>query len=124
MPQQLIYTSAPRGLVPGRSGHCTVARSESMGESLMLRLEQLSYYTHLSLTGGTNRPIYSYREVRIRSDSFYVLSRIDDSGLDFTGRTNFIAHHLVFTSDEILKYKCPAIILGSHYRKSYIHPSI
>ncbi|MCX6882354.1 MAG: hypothetical protein NTV12_07595, partial [Verrucomicrobia bacterium] len=111
MPQQLIYTSAPRGLVPGRSGHCTVARSESMGESLMLRLEQLSYYTHLSLAGGTNRPIYSYREVRIRSDSFYVLSRIDDSGLDFTGRTNFIAHHLVFTSDEILKYKCPAIIL-------------
>jgi len=57
MPQQLIYTSAPRGIVAGRSGYCTVARSAKMREPLMLQLERFSYYQHLSLTGGQERPI-------------------------------------------------------------------
>src|SRR5882724_3878359 len=111
MPLQLIYTSAPRGLVAGRSGHCTVARSAEMGESLMLRLEQFSYYHHLSLTGGQERPIFTGRLVEIRGARFHVLSRIQDAGLDFTGRTNFIAHHLAFTPDEIRQLPVPAVIL-------------
>src|ERR1017187_249750 len=96
MPKQLIYTSAPRGIVPGQSGYCTVARSDEMREALILRLEQLSYYQHLSLSGGTERPISAYRIVDIRGTRYHVLSKIQDAGLDFTGRTNFIAHHLVF----------------------------
>src|SRR5580692_615162 len=111
MPQQLIYTSAPRGLVAGRSGHCTVARSASMREALVLRLEQLSYYQHLSLSGGLERPIFACRIVDIRGTRFHVLSRIQDAGLDFTGRTNFIAHHLVFTPEEIRQYLTPPVIL-------------
>lgn len=85
MPQQLIYTSAPQGLAAGRSGHCTVARSASMREPLVLRLEQLSYYQHLSLSGGKERPIFAYRIIDIRGSRFHVLSRIQDAGLDFTG---------------------------------------
>jgi len=111
MPQQLIYTSAPRGIVAGRSGYCTVARSAKMREPLMLQLEKFSYYQHLSLTGGQERPIYSCRIVDIRGTRFHVLSRIQDAGLDFTGRTNFIAHHLVFTPEEIRKYPTPPVIL-------------
>ena len=72
-----------------------------MREAVMLRLEQLSYYTHLSLTGGVERPIFTYRIVDIRGSRFHVLSRIRDAGLDFTGRTNFIAHHLVVGPEEI-----------------------
>src|ERR1017187_387121 len=94
MPQQLLYTSAPRGVVAGRSGYCTVARSATMREALMLRLEQLSYYQHLSLTGAPERPILAYRIVDIRGSRFHVLTRLQDAGLDFTGRTNFTAHHL------------------------------
>jgi hypothetical protein len=40
-----------------------------------------------------------------------VLSRIQDAGLDFTGRTNFVAHHLVFTPEEIREFPSPAAIL-------------
>jgi hypothetical protein len=112
MPQQLIYTSAPRGLVAGRSGYCTVARSAAMREGLMLRLEQLSYYQHLSLSGGRERPIFAYRVVDIRGTRFHVLSRIQDAGLDFSGRTNFLAQHLAFTPEEIGQLACPALLLG------------
>ena len=111
MPQQLIYTSAPRGVVAGRSGHCTVARSAAMREALMLHLEKLSYYQHLSLSGGQERPIYSCRVVDIRGSRYHVLSRIQDAGLDFTGRTNFLAHHLVFTPEEIRQFPSPPVIL-------------
>lgn len=111
MPQQLIYTSAPRGVVAGRSGYCTVARSASMREPVMLRLEQLSYYQHLSIGGVRERPIFAYRIVDIRGSRFHVLTRLQDAGLDFTGRTNFTAHHLVFTPEELPQLPVPAIIL-------------
>lgn len=111
MPQQLIYTSAQRGLVAGRSGHCTVARSAAMREALMLQLEKLSYYQHLSLSGGQERQIYSSRVLDIRGSRFHVLSRIQDAGLDFTNRTNFLAHHLVFTPEEIRQFPSPPVIL-------------
>jgi hypothetical protein len=111
MPQQLIYTSAPRGVVAGRSGHCTVARSAALREALMLQLEKLSYYQHLSLSGGQERPIYSCRVVDIRGSRYHVLSRIQDAGLDFTGRTNFLAHHLVFTPEEVRQFPSAPVIL-------------
>ena len=111
MPEQLIYTSAPRGLVAGRSGHCTVAHTAGMREALRLQLEKWSYYQHHALTGGKDRPIYSYRITEIRGSHYYVLSKIQDSGLDFTGRTNFVAHHLVFTPEEIRQFPSPPIIL-------------
>lgn len=111
MPQQLIYTSAPRGVVAGRAGHCTVARSATMRDALMLQLEKLSYYQHLSLSGGQERPIYCSRLVDIRGSRYHVLSRIQDAGLDFTGRTNFLAHHLVFAPEEVRQFASPPIIL-------------
>jgi hypothetical protein len=77
----------------------------------MLRLEQLSYYQHLSLTGAPERPIFAYRIVDIRDSRFHVLTRLQDAGLDFTGRTNFTAHHLAFTPEETRQLPAPAIIL-------------
>ena len=111
MPQQLIYTSAPRGVVAGRSGHCTVARSSAMREALMLQLEKMSYYQHLSLSGGQERPISSCRVLDIRGSRYHVLTRIQDAGLDFTGRTNFLAHHLVFAPEEVRRLASPPVIL-------------
>jgi hypothetical protein len=111
MPQQLIYTSAPRGVIAGRSGHCTVARSAAMRDALMLQLEKLSYYQHLSLSGGQERPIYCCRVLDLRGSRYHVLTRIQDAGLDFTGRTNFLAHHLVFAPEEIRLFASPPVIL-------------
>jgi hypothetical protein len=49
----------------------------------------------------------------IRGSRFHVLSRIQDAGLDFTNRTNFLAHHLVFTPEEIRQFSSPPVILRS-----------
>jgi len=111
MPQQLIYTSAPRGVIAGRSGHCTVARSAAMRDALMLQLEKLSYYQHLSLSGGQERPIYCARLLDLRGSRYHVLTRIQDAGLDFTGRTNFLAHHLIFAPEEVRQFASPPAIL-------------
>ena len=77
----------------------------------MLQLEKFCYYQHLSLSGGQERPIFACRIVDIRGTRFHVLSRIQDAGLDFTGRTNFIVHHLVFTPEEIRQFPTPPVIL-------------
>jgi hypothetical protein len=82
-----------------------------MREALVLQLEKLSYYQHLSLSGGRERPIFACRSIDIRGSRFHVLSRIQDAGLDFTGRTNFIAHHLAFTPEEIRQFPSPPRIL-------------
>jgi hypothetical protein len=111
MPLQLIYTSAPRGVVAGRSGYCTVARSATLREAVTLQLEKWSHYQHLSLSGGQERPIHCCRIIDVRGTRYHVLSRIEDAGLDFTGRTNFVAHHLVFTPEEVREFPSPAVIL-------------
>lgn len=82
-----------------------------MREALMLQLEKWSYYQHLSLSGGQERPILCCRVIDIRGSRYHVLSRIQDAGLDFTGRTNFLAHHLVFAPEEIRRLSSPPIIL-------------
>ena len=113
MPQQLIYTSAPQGVDVGRSGYCTVARSSTMGESLVQRLEQFSYYERLSEHGGqAERTVFIFRNIDIRGKAYHVLSRIKDAPADYTGRTNFIAQHLVFTPNEVANMPTPAVLLN------------
>jgi hypothetical protein len=116
MPYQLIYTSAPRGLKAGQRGNCTVARSRNLRERLILPLEQLSYYVHLVLPGQTsevhNPVIHLHRELVVAGTKYRILSRILDAGADHTGRSNHIAHHLIFEENERIGLPSPAIILG------------
>jgi len=109
MAHQLIFSSAPRGYHPGASGYCTVAQSENMRSGLIQLLEQASVYAHR--TSAPHPEIYSYRTVVLTGTAYRVISRILAAGLDFTGRTNFIAHHLVFESGESLGSNSPAEIL-------------
>jgi hypothetical protein len=82
-----------------------------MRDALMLQLEKFSYYQHLSLSGGQERPIHCCRLTEIRGSRYHVLTRIQDAGLDFTGRTNFLAHHLVFAPEELRQFASPPVIL-------------
>src|ERR1039457_587017 len=99
MPWELIYTSAPRGLTPGQAGFCTVARTVDLREGLAQRLEQISSYHYVEYGGASlqrrNPTISAYRILDIRGTKFHVLSRILPCGLDFTGRSNHLAHHLI-----------------------------
>jgi len=110
MAGQLIYTSAPQGLAAGQSGYCTVARDGDLREALIRPLEQLSSY-HRATSGGQTEPVISaYRILDLRGAKYHVLSRIQDAGLDFTNRTNNLAHHLVFEPHEIANLPLPALI--------------
>ncbi|HUD83021.1 MAG TPA: hypothetical protein VMQ67_05940, partial [Candidatus Saccharimonadales bacterium] len=115
MPWQLIYTSAPRGLLSGQSGFCTVARSADLREALVQRLEQISSYHYLRVsavgTDGGNPTISAFRILDIRGAKYLVLTRIQPCGLDFTARTNHLARHLIFQAGDLGQLPSPAAIL-------------
>ncbi|HEY3863834.1 MAG TPA: hypothetical protein VGO59_18310 [Verrucomicrobiae bacterium] len=115
MAWQLIYTSAPRGLLSGQSGFCTVARNSDLREALVPRLEQISSYHYLRVaeaaTAGRNPVISAFRVLDLRGAKYYVLTRIQPCGLDFTARTNHLAHHLIFQAEELARLPSPASIL-------------
>ena len=96
MPLQLIFTSAPQGLVAGRSGFCTVARHQAMPERLAQLLESIGT-PHGQSTGAT----FTFRTLEASDKTYYVLSRFVARGLDYTQRDNRLAHHLVFTQEEV-----------------------
>jgi hypothetical protein len=107
MARQLVFTSVPQGLTPGRTGFCTVARHGDLRERLVSLLESLSVYP------ADWRPapvICSFRFVELAGARVSVLSRIVDAGFDYTHRTNFLAHHLVLDAEESLGAPPPAEI--------------
>ena len=105
MPYQLLYTSVPGGLRPGTSGYTTAAHTEGMPSELVAALEARSGYDHVaskdpSFTRG-NPVISRYEILQLQAGTFFALSRIQDSGSDHTGRTNYLAQYLVFDANEI-----------------------
>jgi GTPase-associated protein 1, N-terminal domain type 2/GTPase-associated protein 1, middle domain len=101
--QELIFTSAPRGLQLGKSGFCTVASTVGMAGNLAKQLESLSGYRHLAPAGSAENPaVFSFLTSKIGGELFYVLSRVADAGLDYSKRSNKFAHHLATTRSEEL----------------------
>ncbi|QEG35134.1 GAP1-N2 domain-containing protein [Bythopirellula goksoeyrii] len=102
MIEELIYTSSPQGLKPGSKGFCTVASTAGMAANLVGLLESLSGYRHLAEPGSAdsarNPVVYSHLKVRLGGRSLQILSRVADAGLDYSGRTNKLAHHVVLSS--------------------------
>jgi hypothetical protein len=102
MALQLIYTSAPRLLQAGRTGFGTVAAHPGIPAWLVGEIERASQFSRV--------PGLDPARVVLRHMIFgqgdrvhHVLSRIQDAGADYTGRTNHIAHHFIFTAAEAAK---------------------
>ena len=110
MARQLVFTSTPQGLEPGRSGYCTVARHKDLRHRLVRELERLSVYDFGQQTGSTRSDICIFRKMPLGSEEYYVLTKICDAGLDYTNRTNYLAHHLVLDGFEIATCPSPAEI--------------
>jgi hypothetical protein len=96
---QLIFTSSLRGIKPGASGYCTVLRSPGIKPSFERALEGLSVFEHIARNVGGS--VQSLRHIELRGVTYYVLSRVSDAGKDYSGRTNFLAHFLVFEANEL-----------------------
>lgn len=105
MVYELIYTSAPRGLQPGSRGFCTVAATADLPRALSSRLESLSGYRHVypphDERAELNPVVYSHLRVTVDGQIYHVLSRIADAGLDYTKRSNKIAHHLALAAQDL-----------------------
>ena len=104
MSQELIYTSAPRGLKPGSQGFCTVVSTQGISASLAQRLEALSGYRHVfpppDPNARLNPVLFSHLVFSVAGRRCHVLSRVCDAGLDHTQRTNKFAHHVVLDPAE------------------------
>ena len=112
MPKELIYTSVPYGVDPGSSGYCTVAKHKGIDRLLTKALEKMSLYEMMQ--SDIKPVVRSYRILHLNTGNFFVLSRICYSGSDHTGRTNYLAHHLVYDESEITQLSIsPAEILLS-----------
>lgn len=105
MSQEIIYTSSPRGLRPGSRGFCTVASTSGMPKTLAERLESLSGYRHLYQPIDPNahlNPIaWSHLIMLVGGQKYHVLSRVADAGLDYSHRSNKLAHHVALLTPEL-----------------------
>ncbi len=104
MSQELHYTSVARGLKPGSRGFGTVAATANLPDSLAERLEGLSGYRAVYPPGDPSEALNPVAFVHVRLNvggvRLDVLSRIGPAGLDYSGRPNKYAHHLVLEPDE------------------------
>jgi hypothetical protein len=99
MPMELIHTSAPHGIDANARGFTVVAMSQGLGGMWKTRLESLSSYS--IETGVAGKPvIFRHVLLRVGGSRRHVLSRISPCGLDYTGRENRIAHHLLLDPNE------------------------
>ena len=115
MSQELLYTSAPHGLKPGSRGFCTVLSTQGMPAPLAAGLEALSGYRPVFPPSDSrahlNPAVLSHVTLTVAGRAWHVLSRIADYGLDYSQRTNKLAHHVVVDPGE--KVECgPAQLLG------------
>ncbi len=104
MAQELIYTSAPRGLRKGSSGFCTVACTRGMAPNYIETLESLSGYTAVFAAhdrkARLNPVASSHYQIRIGGKQVNILSRVAFTGVDHTQRTNKLAYHIVLDARE------------------------
>ncbi len=112
MSQEIVYTSAPRGLKPGSKGFCTVVSTHGMAGNFSERLEILSGYRHAFTPGNRNAPVnYSHLHIKVSEQTYYVLSRICDAGVDYSQRSNKLAHHVALSASELVAAG-PAAVLA------------
>lgn len=101
MSYQLIHTSYPHLLDSAAAGYGTVARSEHLPAVLARKLTILSILKEPQGGLCTSGAQFSYRLLEYAGEVFHVLSCVQESGADYTGRACHTAHHLILTQKEV-----------------------
>ena len=101
MALELVYTSAPKGIISGSSDYCTVAFTEGMPVNLTKALESLSGLRFLKDESIYDTPTcHLHYRIAVGVEFKNLISQIKFSGFDHTGRTNHLAHHLLLDASE------------------------
>ena len=119
---ELVNTSLPNGLIPGTHGFATVAMTKGTPDTLRTRLEAYCAYSHR--TGAHDATYFNENPVNwfhvILPQGEHVVGRVAPAEFDYTGRTNRLAHLLVFPKSEM-----PAVggasILQAEYNR-FVEP--
>ncbi|MDO5567166.1 MAG: hypothetical protein Q4G59_10960, partial [Planctomycetia bacterium] len=93
-----------------------MAASPDLSRPQLLMLESLSAYRHEFVSGPDMRlnPVaYCHFIVPLAGQTYHVVSRIADAGLDYSRRTNMIAHHLVVSPEEMTQTDPGALIAAA-----------
>ena len=78
-----------------------------MPEKLAAAVERCGIY---DISSGE---IFSHRTISFGGETWHILTRMADAGVDYTNRNNYIAHHLVVSDAEATGFKAnPAEILA------------
>jgi len=102
---ELYFTSAERGLDPGKPGYTVVGRTAGMSGDLKQIATGLS-----SFTPRYNDPnAFALEPVNclhlIADGGIHVVSRIGACSADYTRRSNYLAHHMLLAPQEL--ERCP-----------------
>lgn len=104
MAYELVYTSAPQGINRGSSGFCVVACTNGLGPRLIAALEGFSaykpLYPHYAENAWDNPTACQHYIFEANGERQHILSRICFNGVDYTGRSNKLASHLVLSRSE------------------------
>lgn len=100
---ELINTSVPNGLIAGTHGFATVAMTKGMPDVIRTRVESFCAYPHRTSAHDQSyfrdNPV-NWFHLQIPSGD-HVVGRTAPSEFDYTGRTNRLAHTLVFGAKEM-----------------------
>ena len=118
MALELIYTSVPRGLEPGRTGFCTVAMTRGISPQMVKILEGLVGYTpvfeHYDPNSAYNPPSIFHYPVSDGKNRYELLARVCACGVDYTKRSNKIGHFILLTeAEKALLASGPASLLDA-----------
>jgi len=113
---ELVFTSVPKGLKPGSRGFASVACTRGMPANYVELCESLSGYVHVfgphDVRYIDNPVATSHLIASTGGRTFSLLSRVASCGLDYTGRTNKFAHHIMLSPEERVATCGPAVALN------------
>lgn len=111
-----MFTSVPKGLKPGSRGFASVAYTQGMPANYVDLCESLSGYVHVfgpeDQRYSLNPEAFSHLIANVGGRTFSIISRVASCGLDYTGRTNKFAHHIMLFPEERPSHCGPALALN------------
>ncbi len=105
MNQEIVFTSARHGLRTGSTGFCTVRSTRGMPGNLAQLLERLTGYSHVFDAYGEQahlNPVnFAHYIARLGDQRLHILARISNAPLDYTNRSNKLAHIVAVDSSNL-----------------------
>jgi hypothetical protein len=114
MAREIVITSVPRGVKLGRTGFQVAMQTAGLRDDLAAQLEKMAGYRHLP-TGVPNPVCYFHRVTKTFAGPVSVLGRIVDAGVDFSNRSNKLAHMVVLEAADVgqVASSTPAAVLAA-----------